>query len=77
MSRDTRRRMGAEDRVGHGGGAPGMGRGPTPGRRGQAPKGTGGMPRRHQQSQAWKAARCPGERPNARRSRNSCGDPGN
>src|SRR5579885_572941 len=40
-----------------------------PDRRGQAPKGAGGMPRRHQ-IRAWKAAICPGELPNERRSRN-------
>ena len=47
------------------------------GRRGQAPKGTGGMPRRHQQDRAWKAAKCPGELPNERRSRDTRHDPGN
>lgn len=41
-----------------------------PDRRGQAPKGAGGMPRRHQ-IRAWKAAICPGELPNERRSRNA------
>ena len=38
-------------------------------RRGQAPKGAGGMPRRHQ-IRAWKAAISPGELPNEHRSRN-------
>src|SRR5262249_55960951 len=38
-------------------------------RRGQAPKGAGGMPRRHQ-FRAWKAAKCPGELPNELRARN-------
>ncbi len=41
-----------------------------PDRRGQAPKGAGGMPRRHQ-IRAWKAAISPGELPNERRSRNA------
>src|SRR5579883_3665215 len=48
-----------------------------PGRRGQAPKGTGGMPRRHQHFRAWKAAISPGELPNERRSRNARRDGGN
>ncbi len=39
-------------------------------RRGQAPKGTGGMPRRHQ-IRAWKAAISPGELPNEHRARNT------
>ncbi len=41
-----------------------------PDRRGQAPKGAGGMPRRHQ-IRAWKAAISPGELPNERRSRDT------
>ena len=41
-----------------------------PDRRGQAPKGAGGMPRRHQ-IRAWKAAISPGELPNERRSRDA------
>src|SRR5438477_10249775 len=41
-----------------------------PDRRGQAPKGAGGMPRRHQ-IRAWKAAKSPGELPNERRARNA------
>jgi hypothetical protein len=47
-----------------------------PDRRGQAPKGTGGMPRRHQ-IRAWKAAKSPGELPNERRARNARANPGN
>ena len=34
------------------------------GRRGQAPKGAGGMPRRHRQAWTWKAAKSSGEPPN-------------
>ena len=49
----------------------------TSGRRGQAPKGTGGMPRRHSKDWAWKAARSAGELPNERRSRDTQDDPGN
>jgi hypothetical protein len=41
-----------------------------PDRRGQAPKGAGGMPRRHQ-IRAWKAAISPGELLNERRSRDA------
>jgi hypothetical protein len=41
-----------------------------PDRCGQAPKGAGGMPRRHQ-IRAWKAAISPGELPNERRSRDA------
>jgi hypothetical protein len=37
---------------------------------GQAPKGAGGMPRRHQ-IRAWKAAISPGELPNEHRARNT------
>ena len=47
------------------------------GRRGQAPKGTGGMPRRQAQCRAWKAAKSAGEWPNARRSRDARHNPGN
>ena len=53
-------------------------RGPwrRPDRCGQAPKGAGGMPRRHQ-IRAWKAAKSPGELPNERRARNARANPGN
>ncbi len=47
-----------------------LGRSRRPDRCGQAPKGAGGMPRRHQ-IRAWKAAKSPGELPNERRARNA------
>ena len=47
------------------------------GRRGQAPKGTGGMPGRRQRYRALNAAKCAGELRNERRSRDTRSDPGN